>query len=835
MQRIPSTGSGTMMEFRAGADRRRKTVADILAALAVIALIGTEPVLADDATGWGLPTDQASGPYAYTNRLIDSHDPYLLLHAHNPVDWYPWGPEALAKAKKENKPIFLSIGYSTCYWCHVAERTIYSNPGIAKLMNQWFVNVKVDREERPDVDKIYMIARELMTDGGGWPNNLFLTPDLKPFYAGSYFPPQDDPRVGPGFPTVLEAIDRLWKTDRARALGVAENVMAAMRRVQSAMSESAVAPIKPDAWLAKARDTLLPQFDPRDGGLVDRRSGTKFPNAPRLALLLLDYQINHSTAALPNVLNTLEAMAFGGIHDQLGGGFHRYSTEASWSIPHFEKMLYDNAQLVQLYALTFRITALPLYRQIALETARYLGRNMMAADGGFYTAWDAQVHGVEGESYLWTRGQIVSLLGEKEATRFLSVYSLIPASRSDVPDVIGQRDVNGEPLAVLRLQVPIDPTLKTAGFKDVTEMLAAFADDREKLLAAREHRPQPARDEKLVVSLNGLAITALAESSQALGDPQLLSWAQKAAERIWALAYNQRTGVLKHEIYRGQALTSGFLEDYSSLGAAFMSLADVTGQSIWRDRAALLANNILDRFARADGTLSTTADEKDLLIPIVDDGDMEAPSGTSVAIDLLLRLYEASSQDQYLEIATRTVMRLSGQFQDHPESWAAAIATVNRHQLPSVAGASTSAANSLVTPNANDALHVPVSADHVRVAASAMSTHDGDEVLVTIKVDDKFHINANPASFDFLIPTSVEFKGVTPTEIDYPKPVRFTAKFAPEGLNVYEGSIAIVANFPKDSLRGIKSVQGAVTAQACTDQICLPPSTLPISTAAGDR
>jgi uncharacterized protein YyaL (SSP411 family) len=587
-----------MMRLRTGADQHRSTAADIgiVATLAVIALIGASPILADDVAGRGLPTGQASGPYAYTNRLIDSHDPYLLLHAHNPVDWYPWGPEAFAKAKKENKPIFLSIGYSTCYWCHVAERTIYSNPDIAKLMNQWFVNVKVDREQRPDVDRIYMVARELMTGGGGWPNNLFLTPDLKPFYAGSYFPPRDDPRAGPGFPSVLASIDHVWTTDRPQAQNVADNVMAAMRRVQSATTGGAVAPIKPDAWLAKARETLLPQFDRMDGGLADRRSGTKFPNPPRLALLLLDYRIHQTSTALSGVLNTLDAMVFGGIHDQLGGGFHRYSTEPSWSIPHFEKMLYDNAQLLQLYAEAFRITGLPLYRQIALETAGYLGRDMMAPDGGFYTARDAQLNGVEGEGYLWTRGEIVSLLGEKEATRFLNVYSLTPVPRPDVPDVVHPRDVNGEPPAVLRLRVPIDETLKAAGFKEVTQMLAGFASDRDKLLVAREQRTQPARDEKIVISLNGLAIAALAESSQVLHNPQLLNWAQKAAERIWALAYDQPTGLLKHEIYRGQVQTSGFLQDYASLGAAFLSLADVTGEGIWRDRARLLANNILDRF-----------------------------------------------------------------------------------------------------------------------------------------------------------------------------------------------------------------------------------------------
>src|SRR5712691_7041512 len=669
-----------------------------LLALHCLAIAGTT-VAAENPTG----THDHPGEHRYNNRLINSADPYLLLHAHNPVDWYPWGPEALAKARNENKPLFISISYSTCYWCHVAERTIYSNPDIAKLMNQWFVNVKVDSEQRPDLDRIYMLARQIMTGQGGWPNNLFLTPNLKPFYAGSYFPPKDDPRAGPGFPTILASIDHVWKTDRAQALGVADNVMAAMRRVQLAIAGGAGAPIKPDVWLAKARDTLLPQFDPLGGGLADRRSGTKFPNPPRLALLLLDYGINQTSTALSGVLNTLDAMAFGGIHDQLGGGFHRYSTEPSWSIPHFEKMLYDNAQLLQLYAEAFRITGLPLYREIALETAGYLGRDMMAPDGGFYTARDAQLNGVEGEGYLWTRGEIVSLLGEKEATRFLNVYSLTPVPRPDVPDVVHPRDVNGEPPAVLRLRVPIDQTLKTADFKEVTQMLASFAADRQKLLVAREQRAQPARDEKIVISLNGLTIAALAESSQVLHDPQLLNWAQKTAERIWALAYDQRTGLLDHEIYRGKVQTSGFLQDYASLGAAFMSLADVTGEGIWRDRARLLANSILDRFVRADGAFSTTSDEKDLLIPIADDGDAETPSGTSMAIDLLLRLHEASAERRYLEAITRATTRLSGKFQDHPESWAASVATLNRHRLP-LGNAGATATSSPTTPSATDGI-----------------------------------------------------------------------------------------------------------------------------------
>jgi uncharacterized protein YyaL (SSP411 family) len=409
---------------------------------------------------------------------------------------------------------------------------------------------------------------------------------------------------------------------------------------------------------------------------------------------------------------------------------------------------------------------------------------------------------------------------------------LTPLPRSDVPGIVNPRNVDGEPPAVLRLRVPIDQTLKTAGFNDIMQMLAAFAADRDKLLAARERRPQPARDEKMVTSLNGLAIAALAESSQILAEPRLLASAQKAAERIWSLAYDQPTGLLEHEIYRGQAQTSGFLQDYASLGVAFMSLADVTGERIWRERARLLANNMLDRFARVDGAFSTTADDKDLLIPIADDGDMETPSGASMAIDLLLRLHEAAGEKRYLAAATSAVTRLSGPFQEHPESWASAIATLNRHQLPSTTADGTTA-NSSPTSNATAGLQVPVTADHVQVAASALAAPDGDEIRVTIKVEDKFHINANPASFDFLIPTSVEFNGVKPTKVEYPKPIRFTAKFAPEGLDVYEGSVAIVAKFPKGSLGKINSFRGAVTAQACTNQICLPPSTLPISTALG--
>jgi len=299
---------------------------------------------------------------APANRLIHSASPYLLQHAHNPVDWYPWGEEAIAKARKENKLIFISIGYSTCYWCHVAERTIYSNPAIAALMNQWFVNIKVDREERPDLDQTYMLARQLLTGSGGWPNNLFLTPDLKPFFAGSYFPPEDREGAN-GFPSILKLIHSDWEKNPAKIKGIGDQVQAALSQVHDTGGKPAsVLKIMPADWLAEARDQLLRQRDKAYGGF-DGGGGTKFPQAPVLNLLLTDYRLNGTAESLQAVAETLNAMAFGGIRDHLGGGMHRYSTEPTWSVPHFEKMLYDNAQLRGLYADYYAITQQPLARE----------------------------------------------------------------------------------------------------------------------------------------------------------------------------------------------------------------------------------------------------------------------------------------------------------------------------------------------------------------------------------------------------------------------------------------------------------------------------------------
>jgi uncharacterized protein YyaL (SSP411 family) len=362
-------------------------------------------------------------------------------------------------------------------------------------------------------------------------------------------------------------------------------------------------------------------------------------------------------------------------------------------------------------------------------------------------------------------------------------------------------------------------------------MLASLTPERAKLLAARLKRQQPARDEKIVIGLNGLTIAAFAKSSQILRLPEFLTWARMAGERIWALAYDPKTGVLQHEIFQRHAQTDGYLQDYAMLGDGFMVLFEATKENIWRDRAAALANSLLDRFAQADGALSATQDEKGLLIPVEDGEDSDVPSGTSIAIDLLLQLNVATGDSRYDTAAARIVRHLSGHINDHPEIWPAAVVALNLHplKLSELASAFSETRSPGGAQIAQQAFHIPETVDHVRASAAVKAGRTDDEIVVTLKVDDGYHINANPASFDYLIPTSVVFDHLKPLHIEYPKPTRFKSAFAPDGLDVFEGTVSIVAMFPKGSLQGQQEIRGAATAQACNIQICLPPSKLPVS------
>jgi uncharacterized protein YyaL (SSP411 family) len=760
-----------------------------------------------------------SGPYRYTNRLIDSANPYLLLHAHNPVDWYPWGPEALAKAKKENKPIFLSVGYSTCYWCHVAEKKLYSDPDIAALMNQWFINIKVDREQRTDIDQVYMLATRLMTGAGGWPNNVFLTTDLKPFFAGSYFPPEDGSFGHPGFPTILKSLNRAWTTDHQHVIDQAEKVYEAMQQTQKQVNSGEATPVRNEQWIAKARESLSERYDSDAGGFSGGR-GTKFPQVPMLNLLLADYRANHGRQSLFMLEKTLDAMALGGIYDHLGGGFHRYSTEPSWSIPHFEKMLYDNAQLLKIYAQAYQLTKNPLYKDVAMSVSHYLNSQMLAPDGGFYTAQDAEVDGEEGASYVWTRQQIISVLGEDAARKFLKVYEL-----TSMPEQGSEQLLSGEHRGVLRVRASFAPQ---SNQKDsAVDSLNAVAPLRAKLLEARNRRPQPLRDEKIVAGLNGLAIDALAHGGRIIGNDHDIVTAKRTAERMWTAAYDPLTHQLMHEIFRGRAQTEAYLDDFALLGVGFMSLYDVANNKIWLKRAAIMADDIMHQFEGANGALATTPHAKDLLIAPEDDGDNVYPSGSSATVDLLLRLNAATKEPRYAAAAKRVVGPLGRIVEQHPSGWGTLLAAVSLHPLGGAPELAANAANAADAASSANIFSLPSTADHVHVTASRSTRGSHDEIITKLKIDDGWHVNANPASFDYLIPTSVAFDGLSATDVVYPMAVLIKPQFAPDGLKVYAGTVNVVSVFPKGALNNRKSIQATVSVQACSDIVCLPPAKLP--------
>ena len=742
------------------------------------------------------PAIAGSPAEEHSNRLIDSGSPYLLQHAHNPVDWYPWGEEAIAKAKRENKPIFLSVGYSTCYWCHVAERTIYSNPAIAALMNQWFVNIKVDREERPDIDETYMLARQLLTGSGGWPNNVFLTPDLKPFLAGSYFPPEDQGEQR-GFPGLLKLIHEDWTRDPAEIKRVGDLVHDAIAKLRdSDRKPTTVLRLAPDRWLAAAREQTVPQRDQAQGGF-DGGGGTKFPQSPLLNLLLIDYRLNGTTESLQVVTETLNAMAFGGIHDHLGGGMHRYSTEPTWSVPHFEKMLYDNAQLIALYANYYAITQQPLAREMAADIAGYLMRRMTAPDGGFYTAEDADIEGREGETYLWTKAEIAAALGEADANRFFALYELTPLpNETSGPGVLrirrDRKDVENTGANVLR---------------DVAE-LAPF---RAKLLEIRDRRQQPARDDKIVVSLNGLTIAGLARAGTVFGEPRWIESAKRAGEYLWQHAFDAKSGSLSRYLYKGEAQGQGFLDDYASLGLGFIALHEATGESKWLTRADTLGSAILARFVKEDGVVLTSMADPTLIVPAVDLNDHDTPSGTSSAYALLARL--GRTTPRYSEAATKIMAWMGSKLETSPTSWVSFIASAAERGAP-----------------AQTAAQAPLldSAAHVKATAHTEPKADHDRIVITLSIDPGYHVNANPASLDYLIPTTVKVPGAGQAKVTYPLGTMFRPKFVSDGLSVYEGSVTITVELPKGSLTSTQHLPVQIEVQACTDEICLPPASISV-------
>ena len=570
------------------------------------------------------------------NRLANETSPYLLQHANNPVDWYPWGEEALRRAQAEDKPILLSVGYSACHWCHVMERESFENADIAAQMNENFISVKVDREERPDIDSIYMTAVQAMTGHGGWPMTVFLTPDGKPFYGGTYFPPED--RGGmPSFPRVLEAISDAYRNSRGDVLQTTEHLLQRMRQM-SAVGQQGFEPLT-DEVMRLAMRKAASDFDPRHGGFGLQ---PKFPQPMTYEFLLRHYLRTEDSDALHMVELTLQRMAMGGIYDQIGGGFHRYSTDTFWLVPHFEKMLYDNALLVRLYLHAFQITGNPLYRRIVEETLEYVRREMTSPEGGFYSAQDADSEGVEGKFFIWLPQEITEALGDENGEVICRYYGVTPHGNFEGRNILR--------VAMDAANLARDEGLGAAEFGEL------LARAKARLLAIRNERVAPGLDDKILTSWNGLMLAAFAEAAAALGREDYAEIAKRNAEFL--LANLLRDGRLLRTYKDGEAKLNGYLEDYAFLIDGLLALHEMSFDREHLDKAIELGNAMVDLFwdAPTGQFFDTGHDHEQLVVRPKDLTDNAIPCGSSMAVGVLLRLAVITDEGD-LELRASSALR----------------------------------------------------------------------------------------------------------------------------------------------------------------------------------
>ena len=586
------------------------------------------------------------------NRLIDETSPYLLQHAHNPVDWYPWGEEALERAEREDKPILLSVGYSACHWCHVMERESFEDAEIAALMNDNFVCIKVDREERPDIDSIYMTAVQALTGQGGWPMTVFLTPDGKPFYGGTYFPPED--RGGlPAFPRLVEALAAAYKARRGDVTRTTSQLVQRMRQLSAGMA--GIEPLTVDV-LQSAKRAVAGQFDGRHGGVGLQ---PKFPQPMTYEFLLRHHARTQDPESLEMVELTLTRMAEGGIFDQIGGGFHRYSTDTYWLVPHFEKMLYDNALLARLYLHAYQVTGDPLYRRIVEETLDYMAREMTDANGGFYSAQDADSEGVEGKFFVWRPEEIIDRLGKTEGDLFNSYYGVT-------------RKGNFEGQSILHVAKG-GAAIRGMSDEEFEKTLRRW---KMILLAARNERVAPGLDDKVLTSWNGLAMRAFAEAGGALGRPDYVEKANINAKFI--LDSLVRDGRLLRTYRNGEAKLNGYLEDYAFLIDGLLALHEATLDGRWLDESISLGEAMVDLFwEESEGRFYDTGrDHEELVLRPRDYTDNATPCGSSMAADVLLRLAVVTGDSEHQRRAVtslRSVRELMSRFPTGAGHWLGAL------------------------------------------------------------------------------------------------------------------------------------------------------------------
>ena len=728
------------------------------------------------------------------NALAGESSPYLLLHDENPVDWYPWGGEALARAREEDKPIFLSVGYSTCYWCHVMERESFSAPEIAALMNEHFINIKVDREERPDLDEIYMVATQVLTDQGGWPNSVFLTPDLKPFFAGTYFPPRDA-KDRPGFPTVLRSLAEAWTERRGDIEEQGESVVGALRHYL----EERDPPIDglPGAEPAERSLRLLErQFDPVWGGFG---TAPKFPSVPNL-WLLEGVGADDATAATM-LETTLDRMARGGIYDQIGGGFHRYATDQEWTVPHFEKMLCDNGLLLELYARDFERNGSEQSERITRETAAFLIREMSSRDGGFWSAIDAETDGVEGRYYVWSQNELIDALSREDAAFLAPMLGFQggPFFRTDYFVLHWP-----EPLAVQaeRRQASTDVL-----FSEVRPML-------DRLLAVRDARKRPLTDDKILTDWNGMVIAGLAEAGRVLGDPQLLARAQSAAEFVLARMRSEN-GPLLHSWRDGRGQVQAFLADYAFLVRGLLTLSRAVGDEVWCERAVELIEEQEARLAAPEGGYFAAAETAELVVRSRDVYDGALPSANSVAVINLLDLHRQTGADRWLDLAARALRAHGALVEQRPEAARTLALASRRLSLLDVPALSATPAESEIV-KANLVL---TAIDRPLEKGASVETYKFELELV---IRDGWRIGAPageavPAAEHGL---ELHAMGATLIRVDYPEGTVEGEGIGLGRASFYRGSVVLSGELKVEEA----SPRISIVFQPCDEARCLPPA-----------
>ena len=774
------------------------------------ALIGLSLPTACSPAQENAETSAEEGLHKHTNTLVHETSPYLLQHAHNPVNWMPWGPEAFAKAQAENKPIFLSVGYSTCYWCHVMERESFEHEDVADIINTHYVPVKVDREERPEVDQQYMMATQLVTGRGGWPNSVWLTPEGKPWMAGTYFPK-------PQFKQVLNQLADAWKTRTVDVRKQSERLTSTIEGIGSGTVESKALS---QELITKSVETALQRLDPEHGGFG---KAPKFPPHAILALLIDQYGRDENPALLNAIETTLDKMSRGGVYDQLGGGFHRYSTDGYWLLPHFEKMLYDNGQLMRSYTDGYLLTKNARHREIVEGVHTWLAREMTSPEGGFYSAVDSESDAEEGKFYVWTYQEILEVLGKVDGELFARVYG-VDRDGNFKEEATGHSSPNN----VLHLATSLRDFANQNSLEpdQLNDQLTSM---RSRLLSVRAKRKYPHLDDKVLAAWNGLMIKGLAYAGRQLNEPKYVDSAKRASDFI--LDRMIKDGKLQRTHRAGISKLNGYLNDYAFVSAGLIELYRATKDDKYLAATQQMADTVIRDFTDSqNGGFYFTAKpvqgiQSEFVIRSKNLGSGgNLPTGNGVMAQVLFDLADLTSEKKYADAANQTLKGMSGflwQSAGQADALLVAVATaLNQNRT----------ATKVARNDTDAAFETKAVVGEVYFSRTRIKPGESFRLAVQLTIDERFHLYGPNSSVDFVKPTLIHFPDSNSAVVDHltpPSGIKTMDKAIGRELETYEGRVTFYVDLkmPDNADVGTTPFSLSVITQACDDKLCMEPET----------